>query len=137
MKASINKSEDTHNWSIKNIHFTNQELTNEIKIVDYLEIPEKGQLILSLYSKLFVGNQLKVIMQNNKIIISITEQVHSGNSNDFYISDWQNYYPQSYLRMRNVCLLLPGDNFFLLRYFLIPDEFLLKIILGMFPENFF
>ena len=135
MKADIVKNEIANKINSGNIRFVNQEVTNEIKIVDYLEEPENGQFMISLYSHLFLENQVKVFLRNNKLILFINEQVDSTRSSMIYVSDWQSYYPQSYTRMRNVSLLLPGDNFFLLRHFLISEKFLLKIFLARLADN--
>lgn len=135
MKADIVKNESTNGINSGNIRFVNQEAKNEIQIIDYLEEPKNGQFIISLYSRLFLENQVKVFMRNNKLILFINEQIDATKSSMIYVSDWQNYYPQSYTRMRSVSLLLPGDNFFLLRQFLISEKFLLKIFLARLADN--
>lgn len=130
MKALENNNLSQHNVNIENIHFLNPDLAQDIHIVDHHEMAEKGQLVISLYSPLFSHNQIKVFIRGNKIVLFITEKVEADQSAALYISDWQNFYPRSYFRMRNVSLLLPGDNFYLLRHVLIPDELMLKIVLG-------
>jgi len=134
MKA-LENSKTSYNLGIEHIQFVNPEVKEEIKIADYLEVPEKGQFVISLYSRLFSDNHVNVFIRGNKIVLFITEKVEAGQSAAMYVSDWQNFYPKSYLRMRNVSLILPGDNFFLLRHFLVPDEYMLKIILGQITEN--
>lgn len=123
------------NFGVENIQFVNPVTTGDVRIMDYLEIPEKDQFVISLYSRLFSDNHVDVLIRGNKIVLLITEKVETGQSATMYVSDWQSYYPLSYQRMRNVSLILPGDNFYLLRHALIPDEFMLKIILGRITEN--
>jgi hypothetical protein len=135
MKAIMNHNETPDRFDIKKIQFGNQENSSELEIVDFVKEPESGQFVISLYSELFANNQLKVFIRENKIIIFITEQVNSYKSATIYVSDWQSFYPQSYTRMRNVSLLLPGDNFYLLRHFLISEKYLLKIFLGRLVDN--
>lgn len=131
----INHFSPEYRTDLARNHFGNQELSDEIKIVDFLEETENGQYIISLYSQLFSGNKLKVFIRNNKVVIFITEYIESGQRTTMYVSDWQSFYPQSYTRMRNVSLVLPGDNFFLLRHFLVPEKYLLKILLGRLKDN--
>ena len=113
----------------------NSEEKKQIKIIESIEEPAKGLFFISLYSQLFSENTIKVFIRENKLIIFVTEIVDCRESASFYVSDWQNYFPQSYTRMRHVNLLLPGDNFFILRHFLVPEKFLLKIFLAKPSEN--
>lgn len=135
MKATVDSHEIVKNRDFGTIQFSQQEIPEEIKVVKYLKKDEDGRFIISLYSQLFSGNQLNVFIRNNRIVLFITEFVDSGKFETRYVSDWQNLYPQSYTRMRNVSLLLPGDNFFLLRHFLVPEKYLLKILLGQISDS--
>ncbi len=135
MKTMINQFPQEHKTDIAKIHFGNQEMSNEIEIVDFLEETENGQFIISLYSELFFNSQLKVFIRENRVVLFITEYVEPNRQAAFYVSDWQSFYPQKYTRMRNVSLVLPGDNFFLLRHFLVPEKYLLRILLGQLTDN--
>jgi len=135
MKTIISNSEPSNNVGIEKIHFENQESINEVKIVDYLEDPDNGQLIISLYSQLFSEGQLKISIHDSKVVIIVSELIGFNKTKTMYVSDWQSYSQQSYIRMRNISLLLPGDNFYLLRHFLVPEKFLLNIIIGKLIEN--
>lgn len=135
MKSIIKNSESHKNTGIEKIHFGNQEVTKEVKIVDYFEDPEKGQLIISLYSQLFSENHLKIFIRDNKVVIVVSELINSNKSASLYVSDWQSYSEQSYVRMRNISLMLPGENFYLLRHFLVPEKLLLNIIIGKLIDN--
>jgi len=135
MKAIINNTELLHNTIMGKVHFEDQEVSKEVKIIDYFEDPAKGQLIVSLYSQLFSENQQKIYIRDNKLIIIVSELINTVKSNNTYVSDWQSYSQQSYVRMRNISLFLPGDNFYLLRHFLIPEKYLLNIIIGKLIET--
>jgi len=135
MKANISSVQPSNNIGIETIRFENQELTNEVKIVDYFEDLQKGQLIISLYSQLFSESQLKISIRESKVIIIVSELIGFNKTAPMFVSDWQTYGQQSYVRMRNISLLLPGDNFYLLRHFVIPEKFLLNIIIGKLLEN--
>lgn len=116
-------------------HLMNEKDEEEIKIVDFLEENEENKFVVSLYSALFAASQLKISIRGSQIVLLISEQVEATRSRSMFVSDWQSYNPQSYVRMRTVSLLLPGDNFFLLRHFLIPENHLLKIFLGRLADN--
>jgi len=134
MKAIINNTDLSNHHLIEKVYFEDQEAKNNVEIIDYYEDQVKGQVFMSLYSPLFSENQQKIYIRENKLIIIVSEIIHSL-SKTTYVSDWQNYSQQSYIRMRNISLLLPGDNFYLLRHFLIPEKFLLNIIIGKAIDN--
>ncbi|MBK6285197.1 MAG: hypothetical protein IPF54_23430 [Draconibacterium sp.] len=135
MQAFIGNTEPSNIIGMEKILFENQQVAEEVKIVEYAEDTEKGQLLISLYSQLFSESQLKISIRESKIVIIVTELVGFGNSSTTYISDWRTYSQKLYLRMRNISLLLPGDNFYLLRHIVVPEKFLLNIILGKLIEN--
>jgi len=116
-------------------HLMNEKDEEEIKIVDFLEESEGDKFVISLYSVLFAVSQLKISIRSSQIILLISEQVDAKRSCSMFVSDWQSYNSQSYIKMRTVSLLLPGDNFFLLRHILIPESHLLKIFLGRLADN--
>jgi hypothetical protein len=134
MKAIINHNESPKNPEIKKVQFGNLASTDEVKIIDYEAIGKKGLFIISLYSQLFFEDRFKITVHNNRMSIVLSELIE-GSSPALARYDWQGYSKQSYFRMRNISLLLPGDNFYLLRHFLVPEKFLLKIILGHPLEN--
>ncbi len=135
MKAIIGNSEPSNIIGMEKDFFENQQLADEVKIFEYVEDTEKGQLLISLYSQLFSECQLKISIRESKMVIIVSEVVGFNKSATTYISDWQTYSQRSYLRMRNISLFLPGDNFYLLRHFVVPEKFLLNIILGKLIEN--
>lgn len=127
---TLENNPSTQYFGVENINFVNPATTGDVRIMNYMVIPEKDQLEILLYSHLFSNNHVDVLLRGNKVVLIITEKVEAGQSATIYVSDWQSFYPRSYQRMRNVSLILPGDNFYLLRHDLIPDEFMMKIILG-------
>ncbi len=135
MKTMINHFVPEQKTNLARVHFGNHEISNEIKVIDFLEETDEGQFVISLYSELFSESTLKVFIRENKLVLFITEYVETAPRAALYVSDWQSFYPQSYTRMRNVSLILPGSNFFLLRHFLVPEKYLLKILLGQVIDN--
>ena len=135
MKDNIKQNKIPQILIYRSSQMESQETNKEVQIVDYLNETEKGQFLITLYSPFFSENQTDVIVRENRIILFITEKVYMSQSDTTYISDWHSFYPKSYTRLRNVKVLLPGDNFFLLRYFQISENFLLKIFLGKLDDN--
>jgi len=129
MKAIINHNEIPKALDFNKVQLVNQMHNDEVKIVDYEAMGKKGLFMITLYSQLFFEDSFKIMVHNNRLSIIISEMIE-GSSPALQRFDWQGYSKQSYVRMRNVSLLLPGDNFYLLRHFLVPEQFLLKIILG-------
>ena len=134
MKAILNHNEVPNTIDISKVQLVNQMFNDEVKIVDYEAMGKKGLFMITLYSQLFFEDSFKIMVHNNRLSIIISELIE-GSSPAFQQYDWQGYSKQSYVRMRNVSLMLPGDNFYLLRHFLVPEQFLLKIILGHPVEN--
>ena len=117
---------------IEPFHFRIQETRNDVEIVDYVE--DKGKLIITLFSILFSEDKFRFFIQDNKLVIVITEKVQPG-LQDVPVMDWHRFNGRPYERLRNVSIYLPGDNFYLKRHFLIPEQYLLKIILGQIADN--
>ena len=93
MKAIINSNEVSENQISQNNAFANAE-TDEVKVIEYREVPDKNQIVFSLHSALFSQNQIQVLIRENKLMILITEQVESGKTAGVYFSDWQSFYQQ-------------------------------------------
>ena len=75
MKAIIENVEPSKIIGMEKVLFENQEVANDVKIVEYFEDIEKGQLLISLYSELFSESQLKISIRKSKIVIIVSELV--------------------------------------------------------------
>ena len=135
METMKNNFAREHNTEMAIVNFGNEKLSEEIKIVDFLDETENGRFVISLYSPLFAESNLKVFVRDNKVVLFITEYVEPSELTNLYVSDWHSFYPQSYTRMRNVSLELPGDDFFLMKHILVPEKSMLKIILGQLTDS--
>ena len=110
--------------------YTNSEVGKEVKLVDYTRDLDKGQIIILLSSLLFSDNNVNIYIHENRMVVVVTEIVDTTYSPNNFVTDWQRFTKRTYERMHNLNLVLPGDNFFLLRHFVLPENYLLKIILG-------
>ncbi|MDB4581597.1 hypothetical protein N9164_00455 [Draconibacterium sp.] len=130
MQTIINNNElDKSQYPVK-IFFGDYEISKEIRIVDFMKKTEAGESIITLCSRQFLDNPVKVTIRDKKLIIIISEFVDARKNIWKPVNDWEQYMMQSYTRMHNVSLLLPGDNFYILRHFLIPDKLFLRVVLG-------
>ena len=105
----------------------------DIKIKDFQKIHNNYilQLCVANISKdnyrIFInGFYLTLILSEPK---EITRPIHVHNMN------WSIYSRKSYDLMRNIDIWLPGDNFYLIRHYSVPEEELLKIILCKIQKN--
>lgn len=137
MKAIHNNTESFKNFGIEKIRIENHEFVkdNDVKIIDFYEDADKAQMVISLYSRLFSDNRQKIYISENKLVIIVSELVRTISPDTVYISDWLSYSQQSYTRFRNISMFLPGDNFYLLRHYFIPESYILNIIIGKLLNN--
>lgn len=130
MKAYTNFSNDISQLGTDVNVYSNADTNKEVKLVDYTRDLEKGQIIILLSSLLFSDNKVKIYIRDNKMAVIVTEVVDTTYSPTSFVTDWQRFTKQTYERMHNLNLVLPGDNFYLLRHYVLPEKYLLKIILG-------
>jgi hypothetical protein len=130
MQTIINNNElDKSQYPVK-IYFGDYEISKEIRIVDFMKKTEAGESIITLCSPQFLDNPVKVAIRNNILSIIISEFVDARKTVWIPINDWEQYTRHSYMRMHNVRIELPGDNFYILRHFVIPEKFFLRVVLG-------
>lgn len=130
MKAENIKIESVNQSNFGVLEHFNNKLENKIKVIDFLKEKEHGELVITLFSMLFLENQFKIKLNGDKVILQFIEKVEYGRSAAVFVCDWQSYVPQTYSRIRKFSFVLPGDNFYILRQFMIPERFLLKIFLA-------
>jgi hypothetical protein len=133
MQTIINNNElDKSQYPVK-IYFGDYEISKEIRIVDFMKKTETGESIITLSSVYFtkgaVSVQADVINKRLKLVISefidLRQKVWTP------VNDWEQFTGHSYTRMHNIRIMLPGDNFYILRHIFIPEESLLKVVLGI------
>jgi len=129
----INKNEIDSNQHPVELLFSDKEISKDVRIVDFMKKTETGESIITLSSVYFtkgaVSVQADVINKRLKLVISefidLRQKVWTP------VNDWEQFTGHSYTRMHNIRIMLPGDNFYILRHILIPEESLLKVVLGI------
>lgn len=135
MKAFVNYSDDISALGAGISLYTNPKAHKEVKLVDYTRDLDRDRIIIILSSLLFADNNVNIYIRGNKMAVVVTEIVDTTYSPTSFVTDWQRFTQRTYERMHNLNFVLPGENFFLLRHFVLPEKYLLKIILGKMVEN--
>ena len=136
MKAYTNFSNDISQLGTDiNVYSNASDASKEVKLVDYTRDLDKGQIIILLSSLLFSDNKVRIYIRENKMVVVVTEVVDTTYSPNNFVTDWQRFTKRTYERIHNLNLVLPGDNFYLLRHYVLPEKYLLKIILGKMVKN--
>jgi len=130
MRAIANSIEQK--GTIEPFHFSINDDHEKVEIVDYVE--DNDSLVISLYSALFLEDSFRFFFHGNKLVVVISERVQSMRPN-MPVVDWHRFSGATYERLRNVSIFLPGDNFYLMRHFLVPEQYLLKLFLGQVTDN--
>ncbi len=131
MKTIVDKTE-IQKKRIEPFHFSIDDTHDKVEIMNYEE--EKGMLVITLFSLMFLEDNFRFLFHGNKLVIVVTEKVQTFESG-MPVVDWHRFNRYTYERFRNVSIYLPGDNFYMLRHFLIPEKYLLKIFLGQITDN--
>lgn len=116
-------------FSENTIYKTNDE-ANRVEIVDFISNIKNNRYHLILHSSLFTHEPVQIKTNENKLILIIDELKHTPRNKQMPQNNWERFYYHSYARLHNISFLLPGDNFFLVQSILVPENFLLKIILA-------
>ncbi|MCY1723129.1 hypothetical protein OU798_22465 [Prolixibacteraceae bacterium Z1-6] len=129
-----NREIHTNEYSGK-ISFGNRDAAEDLRIVDYMKLTENGESVITLYSQQFFNNQIKVRLKGEKISLILTEFVDARRSAQAVFNTWEVLNKHSYTRIHNISIMLPGDNFYILRNYEVADDLLLKIVLSPMLDN--
>jgi hypothetical protein len=89
MQTIINNNElDNIQFPVE-IFYSDNEISKEIRIVDFMKKTEGGESIITLFSRLFVNKPVEVTVRNKKLILVISEFVDVRKSAWMPINDWE------------------------------------------------
>ncbi len=129
MRTYLNTQQDQSSYSLYHIEKLSDS-TKNVQITGFYSSPQGAGWELILYSPLFKKEPNNIKVNDNKLVITIEESVKTLTQDRFPEYAWGNYFYHSYVRFHQVIFLLPGDNFFMVKSVLIPDELMLKVILA-------
>ena len=108
---------------------------NKICIVDQRIDSSAGKAELTLKSPLITDDSYKLILRGNQLILVISELIQITNFTPSHYYKRQFHSKGAYERLRSIRIMLPGNNFYILRHYTIPENNSLKIILGRIRHN--
>ncbi|WP_346858445.1 hypothetical protein [uncultured Draconibacterium sp.] len=135
MQTSIENNSPDYSKYLGGTYFQNNELPDDLKIVDYMKETENGESVITLYSQQLFSNKIKVNIRNERIILVISEIVDTRRNNGNAGNTWEVLNKHSYMRIHNIRIMLPGDNFYMLRNYELKGDLFLKIVLDQLIDN--
>lgn len=108
-------------------HRVSQQKEPAIEIVDFMEETERGKYIISLQSSMFSSCQPKVSIEDGNVIMLVKEEDCVEST---YVSDWQNDFSEQQPKTRSFRFDLPGDDYYIVQHYRLPESSLLRIVLG-------
>jgi len=130
----VNKEFDNKQYLEIN-NWVSQVPAEDLSIVEYMKMTDNGEAVITLYSQQLFSNQVKVSVRGEKIILIISEYVDARKTAPKAHNTWEVLNKHSYTRIHNIRIMLPGDNFYILRNYEFSDQLFLKIILRKSIDN--
>ncbi len=131
MKALVKETSDILNEINSPFIINRNDL--KIKLIKFQKINRYYLLQLNLtnltsdnYRIFLKGHYLTLIISEPK---EVTKPVHIHNMN------WNLYSHQGYELMKSIDIWLPGDNFFLIKHYVVSEDQVLKVYLGKIHTN--
>jgi hypothetical protein len=112
------------------IIFSDDEISDDVRIIDFWEKTETGETVITLYSTFFMKGSVRLEVTNRKLKIIVSELVDVQRNPWMPVNDWEQYTHHSYTRIHNMRIMLPEDNFSILQQLIIPGKSYLKVILA-------
>ncbi|WP_346863774.1 hypothetical protein [uncultured Draconibacterium sp.] len=135
MQTSIENNSPDYSKYLGGTYFQNDELSDDLKIVDYMKETKNGESVITLYSQQLFSNKIKVNIRSERIILVISEVVDTRRNNGKAGNTWEVLNKHTYTRIQTIRIMLPGDNFYMLRNYELKGDLFLKIVLGQLSDN--
>lgn len=105
----------------------------DIKIIDFQKM-HKNYLLQLGVSNISKDNY-RIFIKGFYLTLILSEPKEINRPIRVHNMNWSIYSQRSYELMRNIDIWLPGDNFYLIKHYSVPEEELLKIILCKVHKN--
>jgi hypothetical protein len=105
----------------------------DIKLIDFQKMNRTH--LLQLEIKNLQKDNYRVFLKEHYLTLIITETKAIPKPIHVHNIDWNLVYNHDYDVMKNVDIWLPGDNFYLIKHYSIPEDRVLKIFLGQMHMN--
>lgn len=113
-----------------NISFSDNEISDDLKIIDFMEKVGADESLITLHSNFFMKGPVRLEMKNGKLKIIVSEFIDARNKNWMPVNDWEQYTHHSYTRIHNLLIDLPEENYRISRQLIIPEKSYLKVVLS-------
>lgn len=126
---SISKNDVAIAKDAINIAFSDNEISDDVRIIDFLEKSETGETVITLCSAFFMKGPVRLEIKNGRLKIIVSEFVDVRENVWMPVTDWQQYTHHSYTRLHSMQIPLYEENYCIVRQLLIPTTSYLKVIL--------
>lgn len=115
----------------QDVLFSENQVSNNVELFDFEYNKDRSTFVLTFKSNLFKDNNYRISVESNVLSIQVREQNMVKKPNYFDSYDMLVYNNYTYERIKTVDFVLPGDNFFVVNHYALPDSNTLKVYLNI------
>ncbi len=104
--------------------------SNQVEIANVTYNPN-SHLELVLQSPLFIRTPRNIKISGDRLTLTLEEFVRAEYPDRAPEFAWASFFYHTYVRFHHISFLLPGDDFYMIKSAVIPQDLYLKIVLGM------
>jgi hypothetical protein len=105
----------------------------EIKLMDFHKVNRYYVLLLNVMN--LSDDNYRIFLKGHYLSLIISEPKEVSKPVHIHNMDWNLYNNQSYEILKSVDVWLPGDNFYLIKHYLLSEDQVLKVFLGKMHFN--
>jgi hypothetical protein len=105
-----------------------KNIDQEIKIISY-QMKNHKKSILKIEAGNLKDDSYRIFLNGQRLSLIISESIEYNRPLYLHHIDWKVYNRQTYEVLRNVIIWLPEVNMYLVKYYIIPNSQILKVIL--------
>ncbi|WP_321371960.1 hypothetical protein [uncultured Draconibacterium sp.] len=104
--------------------------SNQVEIAEVIYNTDSN-LELLLQSPLFIRTPRNIKIEGDRLTLTLEEFVRAEYPDRAPEFAWASFFYHSYVRFHHISFLLPGDDFYMIKSAVVPEDLYLKIVLGM------
>lgn len=104
--------------------------SNQVEIAEVIYNTDSN-LELLLQSPLFIRTPRNIKIEGDRLTLTLEEFVRAEYPDGAPEFAWASFFYHSYVRFHHISFLLPGDDFYMIKSAVVPEDLYLKIVLGM------
>jgi hypothetical protein len=106
-----------------------KNIYHEIKIISF-RMNKHNRSILKLEVMPLKDDNYRIFLNGQRLSLIISESMEYQRPLHLHNIDWKVYNRQTYEVLRNVIIWLPEVNMYLVKYYIIPNSHIIKVILA-------